>query len=142
MITFKTQLNQSKINRLTNFKLKKILFYMIILAILIIINGTVNIVKNNIFMGVFLIIFGIVYVPCVFFISKQSQKNDSTYKHFLHPNAYEIYTFNEEGVLIEQTDYKDFNAKFFSPYQNFYKLYKTKKEYVLYLSKIQIHIIG
>jgi len=141
MYKFSTILNNSKIHKLKTFQLKKIFIAMIFISIGIIACGISCIIQNDLLFGIVWVCIGVLYIPLVFLFNKYSGNKDLTYKYIKHPDLIENYTFDENGVTIEQTNNKDYNFKNYFPYFNFYKFYKTKTDYFLYFNKDHVHIL-
>lgn len=141
MIEFRTKLDKSKFKKLSNFQFKRILLALILISIVVILCGVVNILQNDILIGILWLVFGIFYIPCIYLISKIFQKNFDINKRVAHPNADETYFFNSDNLTIIQTDGKDFNSKGIYKYKDLYKIYKTKTDYVIYFNKDYVKIV-
>lgn len=141
MFIFETSLDDSKIPKLKDFQIKKILIYMILISIAIIGIGVYHIVISDIAVGIFWIIIGLLYIPLVFLFTKQTKSTDHIQYHTSYGKLDETYTFDNNGITIKQTDNKEFNSVTSFKFEEIYKLYKTKQDYFLYVNKERIHII-
>ena len=141
MFKFSTKLDKHKINKYSNFRLNNILPQMIIIATIIILLGIIFIYQGSMILAVIWLLFGFLYVPTVLIITKVSQRIFSNKPESDLIDTDEIYIFNEDEIIIQQTDITNECDKSEFLYSDVYAFFKTKTDYVLFFSKDHTHII-
>ncbi|MCM1368149.1 MAG: YcxB family protein [Roseburia sp.] len=91
-------------------------------------------------MGIALIVFGVLFAPLVWVISRLLQKYINKSAKYITDETDEIYIFNDETLYIKQVSAK-MQSEVTYAYDYLYKVTESATHYFLYISKMQCHIV-
>lgn len=153
MIEFKTKLDENTVACLAKFQLKKLFLMLIGVSALFVLVGTLILVladnffdeygwiTGNALMGICFIVLGVLFTPVVIVIIKSSQKKLNKSMSVMSDETEVVYTFSEDEITVSQKKGDDFEGFTRAKYNYLFKVVETKTHYILYVSKVQCHVI-
>ena len=141
MIKFRTVFDENSVKQLSKHTLKKQLWIYIVLSVALLLIGVFNYSVGEKEIGLFLIIFGLIFVPILLLTVKFSQRKVNETMSILSGETVEIYEFNEEGISIQTNKGEEYFSLITAKYGYLYKVEETETNYFLYISKLQSHIV-
>lgn len=122
-------------------QLKKLSFIMIILSLIFILLGFFMILNGeDLSIGITLIVLGILYIPLVILLTKFFQKRLDKSMSIMSSETKCNYLFTDEGITIDENKNDEFSCVIKAKYNYLYKVIETKDSYLLYISKMQLHV--
>lgn len=95
----------------------------------------------NMFIGMFLILFGIIYLPMLLIINKCAIKKNKKTMPILSDETITTYEFNEDEISVSACKENMFHSQATYKYSCIYKAVETKESYLLYISNHQAEVI-
>lgn len=155
MVEFKTTFDADKVNKLNQRQLGKTKRAFTILMTIFVVLGVLMIciaseefsessdeAWSSLFLGVFLIVFGILYYPIVKLFAKKYQNKINKTTTLLSSQTEEIYKFDEDKLFIFTTKGDEYKSAVETNYTYINNVVETDDAYYLYVSKIQCHVIN
>lgn len=140
MIVFETKFNENVTTNINKHTMKKISWVYVLTSALFIFLGVMDVVGGNNF-GWGLIVFGVLFFPLCFLLTKIIQKNLNKTMTILSDNTQEKYVFDDKKFYIEQIKGENYKGTTEATYDYFFKVEETKTHYFLYISKHQAHVV-
>ena len=103
--------------------------------------GLKNDAVGDLYYGIFLIVFGGLFYPLMVLLINKSQKKEMQSFSLVSEETEEVYKFDEEKIFIFTTKGEDYRSAVETNYKYINNIVKTKDYYVLYISKIQCHVL-
>ncbi len=141
MIKFKSKLNDEAVKSLNNNQLKKMIVPIIAICIACLGMGFYLYYEVSIYLGMFFIIFGILYLPILLIMNKCSIKKNKKTMHILSDETITTFEFNEEEVIVTASKENMFHSQATYKYSCIYKAVETKESYLLYISNRQAEVV-
>lgn len=135
MFIFKTKIDSSKIAKFSKFEIYSIIPKVAIISVFLLLISIIHFFQRNTGLAIFWLALSVSYLPITYLTSYIATKKNAKLKLIGFENIEETYTFDENSVLISQTDGGEINLTSTLNYTNFFAIYKTKTDYILYLSK-------
>ena len=141
MIKFRTVFDEKSVEQLNKHTIKKQSWVFVVCSLILILLGVFQFVDGEKSVGMFLILFGILFVPVFLIILKFSQKKVNETMTLLQGETVEIYEFADEEIHIQTNKGEEYFSLITAKYGYLYRVDETKDNYFLFISKIQSHVI-
>lgn len=141
MIQFKSKLNDDALQSLNKNQLKKMMGPIAIISVCMLVIGIYLYYMVNMFIGMFLILFGIIYLPMLLIINKCAIKKNKKTMPILSDETITTYEFNEDEISVSACKENMFHSQATYKYSCIYKAVETKESYLLYISNHQAEVI-
>ena len=141
MIKFRTLFNENSAKQLNKHTMKKHNWGYILVSALLIALGVFQIIIENKSLGVFFILFGIIFTPLLLLVVHTSQKEINQPITLFRGETVEIYEFTEDEIHIQTNKGNEYFSLLSAKYSYLYRVEETQECYFLYISKIQSHVI-
>ena len=146
MVVFKSKFDESVTNTLNKHQIKKFGWLLGLLGVFFAVFGVLCIVfredPSDVGLGIFLIVFGVLYFPLVIWLSKIVQKKWNKSMPIMSAETESEFKVDEEKVFMTQEKGDDYKAVTEARYNCFYKVIETKENYFLYISRSQSHVVN
>ena len=141
MVIVETTLDESASKTLNRASLKKLKVIMIIISLIFISFGVINIINDDLYVGIVWTSIGVLYMPFVSLLSKIFQKKINKTMSIMSVETKEKYIFDNEFVIIKQQKGEDYYSETKTKYNYFYKALETESDFILYISNVQAHVV-
>lgn len=141
MIQFKSKLNDEALQSLNKNQLKKMMGPIAIISVCMLVIGIYLYYMVNTFLGMFLILFGIIYLPMLLIINKYAIKKNKKTMPILSDETITTYEFNEDEIIVTAAKENMFHSQATYKYSCIYKAVETKESYLLYISNHQAEVV-
>lgn len=143
MIEIRTKFDENVAKELNKQAMKKLwwvyAFFTIILigaGLLILLGG-----EEIDYSGIIYICVGVLFFPLCLLLTKFAQKKVNKSMSILSNENIEIYKFDSDKIIIEQTKGTDFHGLTEANYSYLHKVVETEKFWFLYISVQQSHVV-
>lgn len=141
MVIVKTTFDENVTKEINKEQFRKLNKFMIIVVFIFGLLGIVFIVNKDLPTGIFLLAFAILYFPLVKFITNAVTKRVNKTMSVMSSMTEETYTFDENGLSIEQVKGSEYIATVKTNYSYLYQVVENDHHFLLYISKIQMHVV-
>jgi len=141
MIQFKSKLNDEVVQSLNKNQLKKMMGPIAIISICMLVIGIYLYCRIDTFIGMFLILFGIIYLPMLLIINKYAIKKNKKTMNILSDETITTYEFNEDEIIVTASKENMYHSQATYKYSCIYKAVETKESYLLYISNHQAEVV-
>lgn len=145
MIEFQGRFDESVANSLNNHAMKKLRWLFILIPALLIVFGILGIVfredSEDLFFGVYLIVFGVIFTPLCLLFTKLLQKNLNKMS-IMSGETLQTFQFLPDRLVITQRKGDEYDAVTNARYSYLYRVEETANNYFLQISKTQSHVVN
>lgn len=145
MVEFRSGFNSNKSKVLNKIALRRMWWLFSILSCVFILLGVLGIVfredTSDLIFGIVMIIVGVLFTPLVIGLSFFVQKKLDKTMPILSNDTIETFTFEEDHLTITLIKGNEYESCCKAKYSYLYKAVEYKDCYVLYISKMQSHVI-
>ena len=146
MIEFQGKFDDNVTKNLNNHTFKKLWWMFVLFSAIFIFLGVIGILfredNEDLTYGIFMIVFGLLFTPLVFLITKFMQKKLNKSMHVLSSNTIETYQFYPDKLVIIQRKWDEYESITNANYSYLYKVEETRDCYFLRISKMQSHVVN
>jgi len=145
MIEVKSKFDKNLTKPLLRLQMRKLWWLYLIFILLFVFIGVLSFVSpetdSDKSFGIFMIVFGVLFFPLVYLLSKVFQKilNNSTKS--MSAETFMYFRFNENKIYQESNRGEEYKATYECSYTLLYKAYETKSHFFMYISRMQTFII-
>ena len=146
MVEFRQKLDANKSMALLKHQFKRMIILFVILSVLFVAIGGFYIALavmdgESIAVGLFLVIFGVLFTPLVMLISIPLQKSMTKSMSIISGDTSEVYTFDDEKISISVQKGEDYSSQTTAKYSYIFGVDESKTHYFIYISKQQAHVL-
>ncbi len=143
MIRFETKFDADKTKQLNKFTMKKFWWAYALCTVIFVALGVMDIVSSepDLVFGIVMIVIGVLFTPLCIWITSCVQKRIDKSMSIMSENTVETYVFDEDQFSIKQEKGEEYKAITVAKYSYFHKVVSTPQYYMLYLSKMQCHVL-
>lgn len=146
MVRFETKFNSESSDSLSKFQMKKITWVYVVFSLFFIVLGIIGAVggtdSEDFAFGLGFIVFGVLFFPICFVITKLFQKNTDKSMPLLHENTEQIFEFDGEKIKIFTRLPGVYESRTEASYRYLFKVAENRDNYFLYISKAASHVIA
>ncbi len=122
--------------------MKKTWWIYVVFAVVCILGGVADIVLNDeVELGIFLIVFGVIFAPLLVLFASIGQKNSVKTMPLVSDETKETYIFDEDKVTILQQLRDDYYGSIITKYMYLFNVTETATHYFLYISRNHAHVV-
>ena len=140
MIKVETKLNAETAKKLNKRGLKNLTWVIVLFVALFLFLGIAELIADDLW-GWFYIVIAALFFPLVLLFTKIFQKAISKSANFLSEETSEVYTFDTEYFILEQTREGMFHTTLQANYSYLFKVIEDKDAWFLYISNQQAHVV-
>ena len=96
---------------------------------------------GDLYFGIFMISFGVLFTPMTLLITILLQKSENKSSTVLSSETEEVLFFDADKITITQQKGDEFTSVTTAKYSYLYKVIENKQYYFLYISKMQSHVV-
>lgn len=153
MIEFRGKFDESVSNNLNNRVLKKFWWVFALVSVLLIFLCTVTLLiaideGEDLFNGIYLISFGVLFFPLVFLLTKIVQKFVNKSMSIMSSDTSETFQFYPDRLIITQkkqaygAEVSEYESTTSATYAYLYSAEETCDRYFLRISRMQSHVVN
>lgn len=140
MVRVETKLNAETAKQLNKRGLKNLSWLIILFTALFLILGICEVASGDGF-GYYYIVMAVLFFPLCLLFTKLFQSTINKSSKFMSESTDEVYTFDEEYFILEQTREGMFKNVLQANYTYLFKVVEDKEFWFLYISNHQAHVI-
>ena len=140
MVKFEGKFNEDIQKRAMKQAFKKIILMSSLIGLLFIGLG-IFFIEDNLYLGMLYIFLGLALVPLTILIRRMKSKRAYQTTSIISDKSIMRFAFDENQMYIQHCKYDEYRSATEAKYSYLYKVVKTKKEYLVYVSMYSLHII-
>lgn len=141
MIKFRSVLNEDAANKLNSHEMRKVAIMEVVLCVSFVLAGIVFILIDEMGLGIFITVFGLLF-PLIMTVSvKQKQKTMNKSAAIISEQTVQEFEFCDDHYTSKVQSGDVYNATSTARYCYLHKVVETKTHYFLYVSSTQAQVV-
>ncbi len=142
MVKFRTTLDSNASNSLNSHDMRRVVAMEVILCVSFVLAGFAFVMIDEVALGVFVAVFGLVFPIILFATVKQKQKSLNKSSALMSAQTVQEFDFYDDHYTVTTTSGSMYNATATAQYCYLFRVCETKTHYFLYVSVGQAEVVA